>query len=201
LIFLKQIFLQKAFDANALDNAGWSILHYSLFYGHFEIAEYILNFTSVNKNEELILSCLILSPFVEHGRLEMLKSLIEKYGVYVLEKHQNYRTLLHLVAQFGNMNIFDYLAETQNMNVNQKDSYGNTPILHMLQTSKLSEIDIYKNVQHLVEVHHVDVDVNNAYGKNAFEICFQRNFTTIAHYIMISAILKVVLKEVLETKI
>jgi len=190
--FLKQIILQKSFDVNIQDLWGWTILHRTFFFGCFKMAKYILEFTKVNVHEKdingnNILSTLFITPYVEYGtqlRLEMVQMLIKQYNVSVIDENNDGETILHIASKTSNLDIFNYLINSQKIDVNKKDKNGNTPLLLLLENCELSELEIFRTVIDLDVYHHVNLYDENIYGTTATKICVSRGFYIITNYIM-----------------
>jgi ankyrin repeat protein len=62
-----------------------------------------------------------------HGKLEELKSLVEKHNLDINETDYDKRTALHLAAEEGHEDVVDYLLSV-GCNVNVVDRWGATPL-------------------------------------------------------------------------
>jgi hypothetical protein len=144
-------------------------LHYACRYGHMDILEYFLNEAGgdlylFNEHFGSLLS--FASWF---GNLEIVKYLIEQaeFNPKFRDAHDNDGCIrlnpLYLASKRNNHDVVEYLVKKAKLDINKKDSYGNTVLMDAVKSLNLGMV---KNLYSL----GASVTCKNLKGMNALKI-------------------------------
>jgi len=170
-----------------------NILYTCFLFGYFNICEHLLIHTNININAQnhignSNLYALISSGREEDEKLKCLKEIVDNHGANVFLLNKKGENILHLSAAIGDRNILSYLINVKNMNVNQQDSFGNTPLMYALYQNdtvkKKHEILIWYIVKDLIEIHGANPRLKNFEAVSPMFLSFQKNYDKISEYLM-----------------
>jgi len=133
------------------------------------------------------LYALISSGREEDEKLKYLKQILEIYRANVFLLNQNGENIFHLTATIGHRNIGSYLINVRNMNVNQQDSFGNSPLMYALfqnnTAEKKTEMEILNFVKDLIEIHGANPRLKNLQELSPLSLSFDQNYHKISAYL------------------
>lgn len=148
---------------------GKTLLHVACDKGDLELAKYLI--------EKRNLPPLLFDKFQNStlhnaawsGKVSLLKYLIEDCKCKVDVEDEDGEGCLHWTCRGGDSNreVIHYLVEDQEMDVNQKNNNGETPIFICIMTS--CDCDQYENVQYLID-HGAKTKIKNKEGQTLMEV-------------------------------
>ena len=120
------------FEIQMADNDGWTVLHYSVRYGSYELFRHFAEKTAdIYLKSHNGWNCLHIAAL--HGHLTLCKMLIDKHNFGVHMADNDGRTALHFSARYGSYELFRYFFEI-GADIYQKDHEGSNclhiPALH-----------------------------------------------------------------------
>jgi len=191
-----QFFLQfgDELDFNIFQNkTGGNLLYTCFLLGYFDICDHFLIHTKMDINVQNYfgnsnLYALVSSGREEEEKLEYLKQIVDIYRANVFLLNKRGENILHLTATLGHRNILTYLINDQNMNVNQQDSFGNSPLMYALfqnnTMEKKTEMQVLNVVKDLVEIHGANHRLKNFEERSPLFLSFDQNYYKISEYLV-----------------
>ena len=114
----------------------------------------------------------------EHGQLDFLKLLIEKYNCDVRQYYGEYRqTLVHIACKNGHADILQYLVRNQGCSPVDGDAFEWTPLHY---ACRYGHINI---VKFLVGKQHCSPEVNDNQQRTPLYYAAMRGHTNIEEYL------------------
>ncbi|XP_045479291.1 26S proteasome non-ATPase regulatory subunit 10-like [Harmonia axyridis] len=152
---------------DALDDTDNSPLILSSSAGHYEVVCLLIK-NRCNVNQKTSGGHSALQYAASKGWLEICRKLLENQADINIADVRS-ATPLHRAASKGNTNIVEFLLTFEDLDVDPRDSYGNTP-LHLA-----CEEDRQREAKLLVD-HGASLDVRNAEKKTPLDFCSRALF-------------------------
>ncbi|XP_047943237.1 ankyrin repeat-containing protein At5g02620-like [Salvia hispanica] len=110
------------------NDQGMNPIHLAAMNGHVEIAQHLLEESSLPAMERLERGQTVLHLCVKHGQLRVLKVLVEKLGELVCAKDDDGETLLHLAVRCNQLETIKYLVDNKSVEKQTRNSMGKTAL-------------------------------------------------------------------------
>jgi ankyrin repeat protein len=110
---------------NAKDGSGYTPLHWAAYYGHMDVADFLLT-NSADVNAKSNVGWTPLHDAAAYGHMDVVELLLAK-GADINAKDKNGVTPLHIVARGRNKDIAEILL-VKGADVNAKTNLGQTPL-------------------------------------------------------------------------
>ncbi len=150
--------IARGTEVNFIDNNGYSPLMYAVIYDNKEILDALLKVKAdVNATNENSFSALYYAVYNNRMNIGIVESLINN-GADVNIKINNY-SILKYTMDLNNKELFDILLKG-NTDVNAKDDYGETPLIHAVKYNKKEFVESLINAK--ADINAKDRNWNSA---------------------------------------
>jgi len=122
-------------------------------------------------------NCNALHVACQHGRLEVVKYLVESCQANVNLQNRDTWTPLHLACQCGSLEIVKYLIALPQVNANLQDNSRYTALHHACSCNNL------ELVKCLVESRKVDITIENNQQKTPFQHARYHGYSQVSTYV------------------
>lgn len=117
--------------------------------------------------------CAELIEAANKGNFEYVKEKILENDKYNKCKSQSGLSLLHYAAGMGNFEMTEFLINSKNLNINEKDEDGNSPLFIAVLRNK-------ENIVRLLILNEAEINIKNDKGQTPLLLCSLLGYETIA---------------------
>jgi len=141
----------------ALQNGNFLIVKYLL-----EETNIDLNLRDVNGNNFLMFLIKSNVMKMKESKLSYVRYLIQNVNVSAVNNVGS--TILHISAETGNINIFNYLIENTNLSLNEKNLDGTTPPMYVITSQQMNHTVTFDFLKQIVVQNSFDVNTQDFFG-------------------------------------
>ena len=158
---VRHLVVDKHCDINAKRSSGYTPLHYACDNGKYEIVKILTDHPDCNIEAENIHKdrAVHVACESEHDTTDIVRHLVVDKHCDIYAKGSGGYTLLHYACDNGNLEIFKFLTDHPQCNVEAETSYGQDRPIHKACGS--GHVDI---VHHLVIDKHCDIYAKGSRG-------------------------------------
>jgi ankyrin repeat protein len=177
------LFEQHHANISAKDNNGNSLLHLAAQSGSLAIVTYL---TKQGKNYVEVQNIYGKTPLhfaakmhAKH-QLEVFKTIIEQHHANISAKDRNGDTPLHLAAQYGGLNLVEFLVKQEKHDFNVLNNDGKTPLHLVAKNRRKDQLEIF---QMLFEQNHANKSAKDNNGNTLLHFAAQSGSLEIVKYL------------------
>ncbi|WP_339043795.1 ankyrin repeat domain-containing protein [Cardinium endosymbiont of Tipula unca] len=164
-LMVKELLQVEGINVNIRDINGCTPIYLAAVIGHTEMVKILLEKAiGINVNQEDRYGNTPLNSAVANNHIEIVKLLLKVPGINK-KADSNGKTLLHSAVMEGHIEIVKILLKIRDIDINQQDKYGCTP-LDLAYTKK----EINEDMVILLEQHDANISPANKYPKEKINI-------------------------------
>lgn len=152
---------EKGDKFTSSDHKSMSVMDFAILGNRFEIVVFLAN-AGLGFQSSMFIAA-------QYGRKEMLAFAVNHMKIDPYMCNSEKRTILHIAAMSGQLDTVKYICkELKNMDLNCRDSDGNTPLHLAIDNCKV------RVVKYLLELSEIDKNPSNNLNQNLFHIAAKK---------------------------
>jgi len=92
--------------------------------------------------------------------------------------------ILHTSSTFGYLQIIQYLVENTNINVNQKDNFGNTALFSLLVSERINYEHKFELLKYFIQIKNIDINIQNSFNTTVLLAAIYSGYLDIAEFLI-----------------